>query len=159
MKNSNPARVYLSFVLGTTNYLVLLMALFLSTFSIPNDIKNRTIYTVVTKPVRASEIVLGRIVGFATVGTAMLVFMGAISYVFVVLTFELSASARTSAGNTHAAAKEWPAQIETRTDAIEPEEPAAEDLEPEAEYVEPEPEVEPLEPEVEEVPPVVTSSS
>jgi hypothetical protein len=83
VSNSNPARVYLSFVLHSTNYLVLLMALFLSTFSIPNDIKNRTIYTVVTKPVRASEIVLGRILGFAAVGTAMLVAMGLLSYGFV----------------------------------------------------------------------------
>jgi ABC-type transport system involved in multi-copper enzyme maturation permease subunit len=83
VSNSNPARVYLSFVLHSTNYLVLLMALFLSTFSIPNDIKNRTIYTVVTKPVRASEIVLGRILGFSAVGTAMLVGMGLLSYIFV----------------------------------------------------------------------------
>jgi hypothetical protein len=83
VKNSNPARVYLSFVLGTTNYLVLLMALFLSTFSIPNDIKNRTIYTVVTKPIRAGEIVLGRTLGFVAVGTVMLLAMGLISYVFV----------------------------------------------------------------------------
>jgi len=56
VQNSNPARVYLSFVLTSTNYLVLLMALLLSAFSLPNDIKNRTIYTVVTKPIRASEI-------------------------------------------------------------------------------------------------------
>jgi len=83
VQNSNPARVYLSFVLGTTNYLVLLMALFLSTFSIPNDIKNRTIYTVVTKPIRAGEIVLGRTLGFLAVGTVMLVAMGGISYFFV----------------------------------------------------------------------------
>lgn len=83
VSNSNPARVYLSFVLHSTNYLVLLMALFLSTFSLPNDIKNRTIYTVVTKPVRASEIVLGRILGFSAVGTAMLVGMGLLSYGFV----------------------------------------------------------------------------
>jgi hypothetical protein len=84
VNNSNPTRVYLSVVLWSTNLLVLLMALFLSAFSIPNDIKNRTIYTVVTKPIRASEIVLGRILGFALVGTAMLVLMGAVSYVFVV---------------------------------------------------------------------------
>jgi hypothetical protein len=83
VKNSNPARVYLSFVLVTTNYLVLLMALFLSTFSIPNDIKNRTIYTVVTKPIRAGEIVLGRTLGFLAVGTAMLAVMGLVSYGFV----------------------------------------------------------------------------
>src|SRR6187431_1698049 len=81
--NNNPARVYLSFVLTSTNYLVLLMALLLSAFSLPNDVKNRTIYTVVTKPVRASEIVLGRTLGFGAVGTAMLLLMGVISYVFV----------------------------------------------------------------------------
>jgi hypothetical protein len=84
VKNDNPARVYLSFVLGTTNYLVLLMALVLSAFSIPTDIKNRTIYTVVTKPIRASEIVLGRSLGFLAVGTLMLAAMGLISYLFVV---------------------------------------------------------------------------
>src|SRR5580765_7246519 len=83
VQNSNPARVYLSFVLTSTNYLVLLMALLLSAFSLPNDIKNRTIYTVVTKPIRASEIVLGRTLGFAFVGTVMLVAMGIISYFFV----------------------------------------------------------------------------
>jgi hypothetical protein len=83
VQNSNPARVYLSFVLTSTNYLVILMALLLTAFSLPNDIKNRTIYTVVTKPIRASEIVLGRTLGFAAVGTAMLVLMGVISYLFV----------------------------------------------------------------------------
>jgi hypothetical protein len=82
--NSNPGRVYLAFVLTSTNYLVLLMALFLAAFSIPTDIKNKTIYTVVTKPIRASEVVLGRTLGFAAVGTAMLAVMGLLSYVFVV---------------------------------------------------------------------------
>ena len=82
--NVNPARTYLSIVLTTTTYLVLLMSLFLSAFSLPNDIKNRTIYTVVTKPIRAGEIVLGRVFGFMAVGTVMLIAMCAISYVFVV---------------------------------------------------------------------------
>jgi len=81
--NSNPSRIYVSFVLNSTRFLVLPMALLLSVFSLPNDVKDRTIYTVVTKPVRASEIVLGRIVGFAAVGTVMLVAMGIVSYVFV----------------------------------------------------------------------------
>jgi ABC-type transport system involved in multi-copper enzyme maturation permease subunit len=84
VENSNPARVYLSFVLTTTNFLVLLMALFLSAFSLPNDIKNRTIYTVLTKPISAGEVVLGRVIGFAAVGTAMIVGMGLVSYVFVI---------------------------------------------------------------------------
>jgi hypothetical protein len=83
-KSPNPALLYLSFVLTATSYLVLLMALFLSTLSLPADIKNRTLHTIVTKPVRTSEIVLGRILGFMTVGTMLLVVMGAISYVFVI---------------------------------------------------------------------------
>jgi hypothetical protein len=82
--STDPARLYIDFVLTATSYLVLLLALFLSAFSLPTDIKNRTIYTVVTKPVRASEVVLGRIVGFLAIGTVLLAVMGVISYVFVV---------------------------------------------------------------------------
>lgn len=83
-QNFNPSEVYLSFVLTATSYLMLLLALFLSTYSLPADIKNRTIYTVVTKPVRAGEIVLGRIFGFMTIGTVMLAIMGVASYIFVI---------------------------------------------------------------------------
>ncbi len=82
--SDNPARLYLSFVLTSASYLVLLMALFLSVFSLPADINNRTIYTIVTKPVRPSELVLGRMLGFSMVGTAMLAVVGVVSYFFVV---------------------------------------------------------------------------
>ena len=80
----HPARLYLSFVLTATNYLIIILAIFLGSFSLPNDMKTRTIYTVVTKPVRAWEIVLGRMIGFAVIGTTLLVFMGLFSYLFVV---------------------------------------------------------------------------
>ncbi len=83
-QSTDPATLYLSFVLTSTTYLVLLMALFLSAFSLPTDIKNHTIYTIVTKPVRPGEIVLGRILGFAAIGTVLLALMGVVSYVFVV---------------------------------------------------------------------------
>jgi hypothetical protein len=82
--SDDPARLYLSFVLTTTSYLALLLALFISVFSLPADISNRTIYTVVTKPVRPSELVLGRLLGFAAVGTALLAISGLVSYFFVV---------------------------------------------------------------------------
>jgi ABC-type transport system involved in multi-copper enzyme maturation permease subunit len=79
----NPGKLYLSFVLSTSNLLVLFMSVFLATLSLPNDMKNRTIYTVVTKPVRPSEIVLGRVLGFAAVGTVLLTVMAVLSFVFV----------------------------------------------------------------------------
>ncbi|MDZ4248407.1 MAG: hypothetical protein U1D32_04005 [Patescibacteria group bacterium] len=67
-----PGKLFFSFVLMTSTYLVLLIALLLSVFSLPNDFKSKTIYTVVTKPVRAGDIVLGRIMGFTLVGTVLL---------------------------------------------------------------------------------------
>ena len=81
--NNNPGALYLNFVLTTTDYLVLLLVLFLSTLSLPAEFKSKTIFTVVTKPVRASEIILGRILGLAAVGTAILAFMAFLSYFFV----------------------------------------------------------------------------
>jgi hypothetical protein len=83
-KTNDPATLYLSFVLTATTYLVLLMALLLSVFSLPADVKNKTIQTVVTKPVRPGEIVLGRIIGFSLIGTLLLAIMGVFGYFFVV---------------------------------------------------------------------------
>ncbi|REK23766.1 MAG: hypothetical protein DWQ42_14835 [Planctomycetota bacterium] len=79
----NPAKLYLTFVSQTTSFLLMFMAIFLGALSLPMDIFNRTIYTVVTKPVRASELLLGRFLGFTFVGTVFLVLMGVASYVFV----------------------------------------------------------------------------
>lgn len=81
--SENPALLYISFILGTMNLLVVMLAFFLSAFSLPLDIKNRTIYSIVTKPVRMMEIVLGRIVGFSLIGSALLLVMGICSYLFV----------------------------------------------------------------------------
>ncbi|MGL6227124.1 MAG: ABC transporter permease [Thermoguttaceae bacterium] len=79
----DPARLYLSFVLSATSYLVLLLGLFLSAFGLPTEIKTKTIYTIVTKPVRPSEIVLGRMLGVTVVGSVILAFMTIMSYFFV----------------------------------------------------------------------------
>lgn len=81
-----PAKLLFSFVLTATTYLILLIALLLSTFSLPNDFKTKTIYTVVTKPVRAGDIVLGRILGFTLVGTILLAIMSVFGYLFIVRT-------------------------------------------------------------------------
>ena len=66
-----------------SSYLILLLGLFLSCFSLPSDVKTKTIQTITTKPVRSTEIVLGRILGFVAVGTLLLLGMGVVSYEFV----------------------------------------------------------------------------
>jgi hypothetical protein len=80
----DPGRLYIGFILGATSLLVCLVTLVLAVFSLPADIKSRAIQTVVTKPVRTSEIVLGRMLGFALVGTCLLAVMGFAGWAFVV---------------------------------------------------------------------------
>ena len=83
-RSQDPARLYINFIFWVDNALILLLALFISSFSIPNDFKYKTIYTLATKPVRAGEIILGRILGFTLMCTAMLLVMGILSYGFVI---------------------------------------------------------------------------
>jgi hypothetical protein len=92
----NPGKLYIGFILAATNFLVCTVTLLLAVFSLPADIKSKTIQTVTTKPVRTGEIVLGRIVGFALVGTALLAIMGLAGWAFVVR----------SVAHTHAVAQE-----------------------------------------------------
>ena len=79
----NPEKRFMNTIMFGTQMLTLLTVMLISAFSLPEDIKNRTIYTIVTKPVRATEIILGRIVGFGFLGTVLLALMGVISFFFV----------------------------------------------------------------------------
>ena len=79
----NPEKRFMNTVMFGTQMLTLLTVMLISAFSLPEDIKNRTIYTIVTKPVRATEVILGRIVGFGFLGTVLLTLMGVISFFFV----------------------------------------------------------------------------
>ncbi len=81
--NAHPAKLFLSFALMVTGWPVLLFVTLLSPWSIPTDIENKTIHTIVTKPVRASEIVLGRMIGFTVMATGLLLVIGTINYGFV----------------------------------------------------------------------------
>jgi hypothetical protein len=73
----------ISTALFPITWLPLMVVMLLSCWGLPEDIKNRTVHTVVTKPVRRSEIFLGRIVGFTCVGTILLVVMGAVGYIWI----------------------------------------------------------------------------
>jgi hypothetical protein len=74
---------YVSFVLRTISWLILPVALLLSCWGLPEDIKARSLHTVVTKPVRRHEIVLGRILGFAAIGGVVLGVMSVVGYVWI----------------------------------------------------------------------------
>lgn len=74
---------YIDFVLKAISWLVIPIMLLLSCWSLPEDIRLRTIHTVVTKPVYRIEIVIGRMLGFVLLGTTILAIMGAIGYVWI----------------------------------------------------------------------------
>jgi ABC-type transport system involved in multi-copper enzyme maturation permease subunit len=80
----HPSQLYITVVLNCTIVLIMIFALVVSALSLPGDIREKTLHTVVTKPVRKVEIVLGRVLGFTAVGTALLAAMGLLSYGFTV---------------------------------------------------------------------------
>ena len=76
-------QVLVSFVFWTLSILILPVALLLACWGLPEDIRRRSLHTVVTKPVRRSEIMVGRIVGYVGINTLVLLVMGIVGYVWI----------------------------------------------------------------------------
>jgi len=75
--------VQIWFLLTAISWLLLPAVMFLSCWSIPEEIRVRSLHTVVTKPIRRIEVVLGRIVGFGGIVAAVVGVMGIVGYVWV----------------------------------------------------------------------------
>ena len=69
--------------IGRSLPLFLLTAGLLGAFSIPNDVKNQSIHTIVTKPVEKFEIVLGRFLGYGILLTVGLAVIACLSLIYV----------------------------------------------------------------------------
>ncbi len=78
-----PAKPYISFVLTAIRWMIIPVALLLSCWGLPADIKARSLHTVVTKPVRRSEVVLGRMLGYSFVITIAVLVMGTVGYIWL----------------------------------------------------------------------------
>lgn len=74
---------HIAFVLTTISWLILPVVIFLSCWGIPEDIRLRSLHTVVTKPARRVEVVLGRMFGYGTMAITILILMGAVGYVWI----------------------------------------------------------------------------
>ena len=77
------AEPYVTFVLTTISLLSLPLAILLSCWGLPQDIKARSLHTVVTKPVRRVEIVMGRMLGYSLVTAIVVGVMAAVGYVWI----------------------------------------------------------------------------
>jgi hypothetical protein len=78
-----PAKPYVAFVFTTTKFVLFPLTLILACWGLPADIKDRSIHTVVTKPVKRSEVVLGRIFGYAFLVTVIVAVVALIGYVWL----------------------------------------------------------------------------
>ncbi len=76
-------RLYIGTLMLLCSLLITVMVTVLAPISLPQDIQNQTIYTVVSKPVRRLELVWGRMLGFMTLVTLLIVAFGAISLVYL----------------------------------------------------------------------------
>lgn len=73
-------KIYVSFVLRAISWLVLPVVLLLACWGIPEDIRLRSMHTVVTKPARRLELVIGRMVGYSFVGMVVLAVMSLVGW-------------------------------------------------------------------------------
>jgi ABC-type transport system involved in multi-copper enzyme maturation permease subunit len=82
-KPENQVRNYVRVIYWGMTPLLLFTAALLAAFSIPADVKNQTIHTIVTKPVERFEIVLGRFLGYVLLMSIVLAVMTAFSLLYV----------------------------------------------------------------------------
>src|SRR5205807_2048135 len=61
----------------------LLAASLLAAFSLPADMKNQTIHTIVTKPVHRFEIVVGRFLGYTLLMSVVLALLTGVGLLFI----------------------------------------------------------------------------
>ena len=86
--------IHIAFILQTISWLMLPVVFFLSCWALPEDIRIRSMHTVVTKPARRIEIVLGRMFGMGIIVLLVLVTMGAVGYVWIVRQLPAEAKAQ-----------------------------------------------------------------
>jgi hypothetical protein len=79
-------QTFVSYGLSLTNFLLCLLTVIVSIYTLTNDIQQRQIYTVITKPVRRYQLLLGKLLGVVLLSTALLVLFSAIIYVITIYT-------------------------------------------------------------------------
>ena len=78
-------QTFSSYGISLISVMLCMLAISVSCFTLHSDIKNNQIYTVVTKPVRRFQIVLGKVCGVLIMDVVLLVIFAAIIYAFTML--------------------------------------------------------------------------
>ena len=79
-------QTFVSYGLGLTNLLLCLLTIIISTYTLSSDIKERRVYTVLTKPIRRIEYLFGKFLGVVLLDIVLLVVFCGVIYVLAVST-------------------------------------------------------------------------
>jgi hypothetical protein len=77
-------QTFVSYGLSLTSLLLCLLTIIVSIYSLTSDIKQRQIYTVITKPIRRFQLLLGKLLGVILLDVALLVLFSAIIYAITI---------------------------------------------------------------------------
>jgi hypothetical protein len=79
-------QTFVSYGLSLTSLLLCLLTLIVAVYTVTSDIKQRQIYTVITKPIRRSQFLLGKLLGVLLLSLALLVLFSGLIYAIVIYT-------------------------------------------------------------------------
>ena len=77
-------QTFVSYGLSLTSLSLCLLTIIISIYSVTSDIEQRQIYTVITKPIRRFEFLLGKLLGVILLGLGLLVIFAVIIYIITI---------------------------------------------------------------------------
>lgn len=77
-------QTFVSYGLSLTSLLLCLLTIFITIYTVTGDIKYRQIYTVITKPIRRYQLLLGKLLGVMILDIALLFIFSTLIYTFAV---------------------------------------------------------------------------
>jgi hypothetical protein len=95
-------QTFVSYGFSLTNFLLSLLTIVVSVYSLTSDIQQRQIYTVLTKPIRRFQLLLGKLLGIILLDVALLVLFSAVIYAVIIYTpkfYRASQAERAQADN------------------------------------------------------------
>jgi len=95
-------QTFVSYGLSLTSILLCLLTIIISIYSVTNDIEQRQIYTVITKPIRRFQFLLGKLLGVVLLDAILLSLFAAIIYTITIYTpqfFNTTETERIQANN------------------------------------------------------------
>jgi len=79
-------QTFVSYGLSLTNLLLCLLTIIVTIYTLTSDIKQRQIYTVITKPIRRYQLLLGKLLGVLLLNMVLLLFFSALIYAITIYT-------------------------------------------------------------------------